>query len=110
MHLAGSPSASSWHTDHQVTGRADQINVWLPFVTTCAANTLWVESGYGRGDYTPIPVQYGQMLLFDGGLLSHGTIENTSGKTRVSMDLRFAPKIPGVLEHFLSSRPHHDPS
>jgi hypothetical protein len=109
VHLAGGPSASAWHTDCQITGRTDQINIWLPFTSTCAANTLWVETGYERGDHTPIPVEYGQMLLFDGGLLSHGTIENTSGQTRVSMDLRFAPKVPGLLERFFPSRPQRDP-
>jgi ectoine hydroxylase-related dioxygenase (phytanoyl-CoA dioxygenase family) len=104
VHLAGSPSASSWHTDKQVTGRDDQINIWLPFADTCAANTLWVETDYGRGDYTPVVVEYGQMLLFDGGLLSHGTVKNTSGQTRVSMDLRFAPHGPGVLQRFFPRR------
>lgn len=105
VHLAGSPSASAWHTDQQVTGRDDQINIWLPFTSTCTANTLWVESGYGCGDYAPVPVEYGQMLLFDGGLLSHGTVENTSSQTRVSMDLRFVPHRPGVLRRFFPSRP-----
>jgi hypothetical protein len=104
VHLAGSPSASTWHTDQQVTGRADQINIWLPFVSTCVANTLWVETDYGRGDYAPVTVEYGQMLLFDGGLLSHGTVANTSGQTRVSMDLRFAPREPGALQRFLPGR------
>jgi ectoine hydroxylase-related dioxygenase (phytanoyl-CoA dioxygenase family) len=39
-------------------------------------------------------VEYGQLLLFDGGLLSHGTVANTSGQTRMSMDLRIAPRAP----------------
>ena len=78
--------------------------VWLPFVSTCDANTLWTETDYGRGDYRPVTVEYGQLLLFDGGLLSHGTVANTSGQTRVSMDLRIAPRVPGALEQFLSSR------
>jgi hypothetical protein len=105
VHLAGSPSASAWHTDQQVTGRDDQINVWLPFADTCPANTLWVETDYGRGDYTPISVRYGQMLLFDGGRLAHGTVSNTSALTRVSMDFRFAPLVTGVLQDFFPRRP-----
>jgi hypothetical protein len=104
VHLAGSPSASMWHTDQQVIGRDDQINIWLPFGSTCSANTLWVETDYGRGDYAPVTVGHGQMLLFDGALLSHGTVENTSGQTRVSMDLRFTPHRPGVLERFFPGR------
>jgi ectoine hydroxylase-related dioxygenase (phytanoyl-CoA dioxygenase family) len=59
---------------------------------------------YGRGEYTPVPVEYGQMLLFDGGLLSHGTVENTSSQTRVSMDLRFVPHGTGVLQRFFPSQ------
>jgi len=53
---------------------------------------LWCESDYGLGDYAPMPVRYGEALLFDGGLLRHGSVPNDSGVTRVSMDFRFTPQ------------------
>ncbi len=92
VHLAGTPACSAWHTDVQVTGRFDQINVWLPFVDVNEANSLWIESDYGRHDYRPVPVKYGQALIFDGGCLSHGTVANEGSSTRVSADFRFAVK------------------
>ncbi|MDR7320777.1 MULTISPECIES: 2OG-Fe(II) oxygenase family protein [Catenuloplanes] len=104
VHLAGGPSASAWHTDHQVLHRTDQINAWLPFVDAWGTNTLWVESDYGTHDYAPVPVRYGEILLFDGTFLMHGSVANDSGHTRVGMDFRFAPKQPGVLHDFLPSR------
>ena len=104
VHLAGSPSASAWHTDKQVTGRDDQINIWLPFACTLPANTLWIETDYGCADYAPFCVDYGQMLLFDGGRLAHGTVGNDSGQTRVSIDFRFAPLEDGALARFLTHR------
>lgn len=91
VHLAGTGSVSRWHRDADVTGRLDQINVWLPCTDCFGGNTLWVEDDYGSGNYQPIAVRHGQVLLFDGGLLDHGTVSNDTGSSRVSFDLRFAP-------------------
>ncbi|AKU21546.1 streptomycin biosynthesis enzyme StrG [Massilia sp. NR 4-1] len=108
VHLAGTPSVSNWHRDADVTGRVDQINVWLPFTDTFDSNTLWVESDYGKGDYQPIPVRYGQALVFDGGYLSHGSVANDTQQTRVSIDFRFAPRgdsLPPKAKAILGRRP-----
>ena len=99
VHLAGSPAVSKWHRDVDVTGREDQINAWVPFVDVEGANSLWIEQDYGTADYAPVSLRYGEMLLFDGGLLSHGSVTNTSDVTRVGMDFRFAPKR-GIAEGF----------
>lgn len=108
VHLAGTGSVSRWHRDVDVTGRADQINVWLPVTDSFGANSLWVESDYGKGDHQPVTVRYGQALFFDGGCLSHGTVPNDTGVTRVSFDLRFAPlaeRTPNLIARFLGQRP-----
>lgn len=90
VHLAGTSSVSKWHRDVDVTGREDQLNVWLPFTNTEGNNTLWVENDYEGGDHRPIAVPYGKALIFDGGYLSHGTVENDTEVTRVSLDFRFS--------------------
>lgn len=108
VHLAGTGSVSLWHRDADVTGRPDQINIWLPVTDSFGTNCLWVESDYGRGDHQPVPVRYGEALFFDGGLLSHGTVHNDTGATRVSFDLRFAPapgSAPELAARFLGHRP-----
>lgn len=91
VHLAGTSSVSKWHRDVDITNRPDQINVFLPFTSCSGTNALWCESNYGLGDYHPVPMTYGQAFLFDGGYLMHGSVENTSNATRVSLDFRFAP-------------------
>lgn len=90
VHLAGTPSVSAWHRDADVTGRLDNVNAWLPFTDAFGTNTLWIESDYGREDYQPVPVPFGSLLVFDGGLLRHGTVANDTPSTRVSLDFRFA--------------------
>lgn len=91
VHLAGTGSVSRWHRDAEVTGRLEQINIWLPVTPCFGGNSLWVENDYGSGSYQAIAVRLGQVLFFDGGLLSHGTVANDTACSRVSFDLRFAP-------------------
>ncbi|MDC0675696.1 hypothetical protein [Nannocystis radixulma] len=92
IHLSGTSSVSSFHHDICVTKRPDQINFWAPFTDVDGTATIWLESDYGKGDFTPVPVRYGQVLIFDGGYLGHGSVDNVSGVTRVSLDMRFSYK------------------
>lgn len=89
VHLAGTPTVSSFHHDIVVTKRIDQVNFWMPFTDVDDSAALWLESDCGRGDFAPRPVRYGQVLIFDGGYLDHGTVSNRSRTTRVSLDMRF---------------------
>ena len=107
VHLAGTPTVSRWHRDVSVTKRPELVTVWLPFTDAFATNTLWVESGHGTGEHRPIPVAYGQALIFDGGYLEHGTVANESARSRVSADFRFAPigaEVPAVVERMYAAR------
>lgn len=92
VHLAGTPSVSSFHHDICVTGRVDQVNFWMPFADALGDAALWLESDYGRGDFAPVPLRYGEVLVFDGGYLGHGSVANGSDRTRVSLDMRFSFK------------------
>ncbi|MDH4078976.1 MAG: hypothetical protein OEU68_04090 [Nitrospira sp.] len=92
VHFAGTPSVSAFHDDVSVTGRIDQVNLWIPFTDVEGSASMWVESDCGCGDYAPVAVKYGQALIFDGGYLSHGTYPNNTTTTRISMDLRFSLK------------------
>jgi hypothetical protein len=92
VHLPDTPSVSSFHSDVPVTKRIDQVNFWMPFTDVDDTAALWLESCYGRGDYGPVPVRYGEVLIFDGGYLSHGSVPNRTQTTRVSLDMRFCLK------------------
>ena len=91
VQMAGSASVSDWHRDIDVTGQAKMITAWIPFVDTFDTNTLWVEQEYGKSDYVPIPVRYGQIFMFDSAWLRHGSVRNQTKFTRVSVDIRVAP-------------------
>ena len=40
---------------------AGELNFWLPLTPTFGANTLWLESAPGAGDFTPQTLEYGQV-------------------------------------------------
>lgn len=107
VHLSGSGSVSLWHRDADITGRPEQITIWLPLTDCAGSNSLWVEDDYGSQHYRPIRVLLGQALFFDGGLLEHGTVANDSGRSRVSFDLRFTPDSPPttMTHRILGCRP-----
>lgn len=90
VHLAGTPSVSSWHRDADITRRPDQINVFLPFTRCQGTSALWCESDYGLKDYHAVDLEVGDVLLFDGGYLEHGSVPNETATTRCSLDTRFA--------------------
>ncbi len=89
VHFPGTASVSSFHADAPVTKRVDQINFWLPITDVHDSAALLLETDYGLQDYTPVPLRYGQALIFDGGYLGHGSVLNSTDVTRVSFDMRF---------------------
>jgi hypothetical protein len=94
VHLSGTDSVSNFHRDVDVTKRQEQINCYLPFTDVFDTNSIWCETDYNLKNYQPVNLKYGQALLWDGGYLSHGTIRNVTGFTRVSCDFRFQAKFP----------------
>ncbi|MFA0547691.1 hypothetical protein [Vibrio splendidus] len=111
VHLAGQAACSAWHNDAEVTGRYDQVNVWFPLVDTSDSTCLWVETEYGKKDYRPVPVRYGEALIFDGSCLNHGTVANESDMSRVSFDFRFSvlnESPPKLFEKLIAFRPNTD--
>jgi hypothetical protein len=113
VHLAGTGSVSDFHRDAEVTGRPDQINVYLPFTDVHGTCTIWSETQYGAGDYEPIDLRYGQALIWDGGQLTHGSYPNQTNRTRVSCDFRFHPLNPERVTSpwcdVLAGRPERTP-
>jgi len=89
VHFPGTASVSSFHSDVPVTKRIDQVNFWMPITDVHGSAALHLESDYGKQDYTPVPLRYGQALIFDGGYLGHGSVLNTTDVTRLSFDMRF---------------------
>lgn len=89
VHLSQTLSVCDFHRDAQVTGRDEQINIYLPFTDVFDSCSILVEDDYGSERYNPINLKYGQALIWDGGYLKHGSIANDTENTRVSCDFRF---------------------
>lgn len=69
VHFPGTGSVSGFHADVPVTRRIDQVNLWVPFTDVEDSAALWLESDYGLADFAPVPLRYGEALIFDGGYL-----------------------------------------
>lgn len=69
-----------------------EINFWMPLTKAYNTNSLWIESCPGKKDYSPVTLDYGEIMQFDGANLYHGTEINKTNQTRVSLDFRVLPK------------------
>ncbi|MDE2366039.1 MAG: hypothetical protein KGM95_03805 [Betaproteobacteria bacterium] len=84
--------SSSFHRDRDYGVNPAHLNVWVPFMRVWGANSIWIESQEGKGDFSPVNLEYGQALIFDGPNLCHGSVWNDTPSSRVSMDFRFSPR------------------
>ena len=90
FHYSGLGS-SVFHRDRDFGVEQGRINVWVPLTNVWGDNSLWIEGKEGEEDYQPITMRFGQILLFDGVNISHGSKINTTSSTRVSFDFRIRP-------------------
>lgn len=88
VHLVGARTASSPHRDRDYARGLRFVNAWVPLVDVRGSNSLWVESG-PDGALAPVAVRYGEVLVFNGYDMVHGSVENTAATTRVSFDMRY---------------------
>lgn len=80
------------HKDADTGHPQGEVNYLLPVtLRTHGANSLWVESQPGLGDYRPFEMRYGQMMQWRGNSLRHYSHRNTGEETRVSFDFRVIP-------------------
>jgi hypothetical protein len=97
-HLSGAGTASSFHRDGDPKyGIApDTINVWIPLTKVYGNNSIYIEMTRGAGNYQPVSLVPGELLLFDACHLTHGSYSNDTAVSRVSFDIRFVPKDPRI--------------
>jgi len=95
VHLAGQAAASGrigMHKDADYPGHCPaEVNFWVPMTDVGGCNSLYVESGEGRGDFSPLKLRYGEVFRFYGYGCQHHTVTNESNESRVSFDLRAIP-------------------
>lgn len=81
----------AFHRDSEYNHNPKSINIFMPFTSAFDTNTVWVESERDKEDYSPMNLEYGQMNIWDGANLKHGTKLNETSVTRVSVDFRILP-------------------
>ena len=73
-----------FHREHDYGQDPMVLNFRVALTQSMATNAMWIESTPGTGDYRPVELGLGQMLMFDGANLRHGLVQNESGPSRVS--------------------------
>lgn len=91
VHLYGNVAVGAFHTDSEFNHPEGEINFIIPLTNSGGTACPWVESEPGKGDYTPIPLELGKLVRFNGNKLSHGNKVNGTQLTRLSMDFRILP-------------------
>jgi hypothetical protein len=79
------------HCDMAYGHSMGNINFHIPLTPTFGTNCLFTESRPGREDWHPLKTKsVGLGFAFDGARCLHYTLENTTQRTRVSLDFRIA--------------------
>jgi len=67
------------------------INFHIPLTPTFGTNALYTETHPGKEDWHPLTAKsLGLGYIFDGARCLHFSLENTTNRTRVSLDFRIA--------------------
>lgn len=88
VHLPGNLAVGAFHTDAEFGHPTGERNFVIPLTNSGGTASIWVESTPGWNDFTPMILQVGQLIEFNGNKLRHGNKINITGQTRVSMDFR----------------------
>ena len=93
-HLAGAGTASAFHKDGEAKYgvSANSLNLWIPLTRVYGNNSIYIEQTMDSGNYQPVTLNPGEILVFDAYNLTHGSNPNTTKSSRVSLDIRFVPK------------------
>lgn len=87
--LPNNVAVGEWHRDRDYGHFPYEINFWLPLMDVADSATVWIEQE--NGECQPVPVRYGEVLVFDSVNLLHGNIPNVTGASRASFDFRCYP-------------------
>lgn len=92
VHLPGNVATGNFHKDSDFGHSPESLNILVPLTPMANSSSVWIETGPGAGDCSPVEMRVGQYLRFHGAILQHGSYPNTTGRTRVSFDFRLLPK------------------
>lgn len=88
IHYNNNLAVGEFHRDSNYNHPIEEVNFFLPVTDCWGTNTIWIESKDAKADYSPVSLKYGQIFVFNGGMLTHGNKINKTGSSRVSFDFR----------------------
>lgn len=91
VHLPGNIAVGAFHNDGDFHHPAGEVNFIIPLTNSRDTASCWVESEPGKKDFIPMEMNIGEVIEFNGNILTHGNKVNETGKTRVSLDFRILP-------------------
>ena len=91
VHQPSNLGTFGWHKDKDYNHNPLEVNYFLPMTMGYDTNTVWHESEPGKKDYSPMVVEYGNIIEWDGANCEHGTKLNETEDTRISFDFRILP-------------------
>ena len=97
LHFPGNVAVGEWHRDRNYrdpswAAEVKELNYYLPFTKAFSTNTIWAESEEDKKDFSPMECEYGEYYKWDASNLLHGSKDNTTDITRVSVDFRVISK------------------
>jgi len=91
IHQPDNVGVFAFHKDKHYNHSEHEINIFMPLTKAYDTNTVWAESEEDKGDFSPMELEYGELFMWDGANLNHGSKTNVTNQTRVSFDYRILP-------------------
>ena len=91
VHQPNNLAVAEYHRDKDYSHSEHEVNFFVPLTNSYDTTTIWVESSYGKGDYSPMNAKNGYIVMWDGANCRHGNKVNITDKSRVSIDFRVLP-------------------
>jgi len=88
VQLPDNLAVGEFHKDADYNHPDGEVNFWVPLTPVEDTSAVWIEFD---DRYVPVPVQPGEVLMFDAVNTRHGNVVNRSGRSRVSFDFRCLP-------------------
>jgi len=103
VQVPGNLSVGEFHKDSDYNHPAGEINFVVPLTDANDTASIWCESNPELGDFHPLKMKVGNLIMFDGNMCNHGNKVNTMNYCRVSFDFRLLPIKYHKSEYSLSS-------
>ena len=91
VHQPNNLAVAAFHRDSEYSHSTHEINFFLPLTRAFDNNTIWAESEKGKEDFSPMNLEVGECMQWEGANLLHGNKTNDTGVSRVSVDFRIMP-------------------